>query len=75
MREPEIVDAYGNRHRVVRCSRGGWAIWTWSSRYRAWVGDPPARGPFRTRREALAEAQAIVRQSELAREYERQLRS
>jgi hypothetical protein len=54
----EMTDANGNLYRIIRCPRGGWAIWVWSAGYRAWIGDPPARGPFRTQREALAEAKA-----------------
>jgi hypothetical protein len=63
MKQIEVKDVNGNRYRVVRCRRGGWAIWKWSNYYRAWVGDPPARGPFRTQREALAEAKARVEEA------------
>ena len=63
MKEIEILDAYGNRHRIVRGRRGGWAIWKWSSYYRAWVGDPPEKGPFRTRRLALEAAKAMAEEA------------
>jgi hypothetical protein len=43
---------------VVKCVRGGWALWRYSNERRAWIGDPPAKGPFRTKREALEEAKA-----------------
>jgi hypothetical protein len=78
MKQVEITDANGNQYRIVRCQRGGWAIRAWSRYYQAWVGDPPAKGPFRTRREALAKAFELARWSELvselAREYEREPR-
>jgi len=51
----EVQDPYG-MWVVVKCPRGGWALWRYSSERGAWIGDPPAKGWFRTRREALAEA-------------------
>jgi hypothetical protein len=59
-KEIEITDIYGNCYRIVRCRLGGWAIWRWSAYYRAWIGNPPAKGPFRTRREALVSAKALA---------------
>jgi hypothetical protein len=63
MKELEFVDAYGHRHRIVRCLRKGWDIWTWSNYYKAWIGDIPTYGRFRTKKEAIEFAKDVVEKS------------
>jgi len=73
-----VKDPYG-LWAIVKCVRGGWALWRYSSVRRAWIGDPPAKGPFKTRREALAEAKARAEEAfawkRLSDERERESRA
>jgi hypothetical protein len=63
----EVQDPYGT-WAVVKCPRGGWALWRYSNERRAWVGDPPSKGPFRTQREALIEVRARAEDAFTVRE-------
>jgi len=62
MRVTGIKDPYGI-WTIVKCSRGGWGLWRYSYGVRAWLGDPPAKGPYRTRREAMSAAKALAEEA------------
>jgi hypothetical protein len=59
MKTLQVKDPYGIWV-VTKCVRGGWGLWRYSYSRRAWLGDPPAKGPYRTRKEAMAEAEALA---------------
>jgi hypothetical protein len=56
-RTTKVHDPYGV-WLVVKCRRGGWALWRYSIRRLHWMGFPPEKGPYRTKRQAIAKAKA-----------------